>query len=176
MAARSQLGRMIERGYNAAGAMNLHDVVMEIHARAGSDRKAAALVGVHHRTWQRWRKGEAKPNILHLVAVGSAVRKVRAEMKPLNASALTLKTKGNDGRNRTIRGSQLGFGEPQAAAIERAYIQDGGDAAARAFMAALAATPSGQDWYYEYFEDLSYEGYEPDDEDSYAAASASAGW
>ena len=119
MAARSALGRMIERGYNAAGRMNLHDVVMEIHARAGSDRKAAAMVGVHHRTWQRWRKGEAKPNILHLVAVGDAVRKVRADMKPLNASALTIKTKGNDGRNRTIKGSQLGFAAPQASAIER---------------------------------------------------------
>lgn len=175
MAARSALGRIIERGYNEAGRMNLHDVVMEIHARAGSDRKAAAMVGVHHRTWQRWRRGEAKPNILHLVAVGSAVRKVRAEMHPLTP-AMVFKTKGHDKRNRTIRGDQLGFGASHTAAIERAYVDNGADSAAHAFMNALRGTASGQDWYAEYFEDLSYEGYDPDDPDDYSAASGSASW
>lgn len=188
MAARSKLGRMIERGYNRGGAMNLHDVVMEIHAKAGSDRKAAAMVGVHHRTWQRWRKGEAKPNLLHLMAVATSARKVRADMKPLDASAMVLKTKGKDGRNRTIHGHQLGFGPADAARIERAYIDEGGDAAARAFMDALRGTPSGRDFYGDYFQplathdemedlfdELQYEG-DDNDMDAYSAGAGSASW
>lgn len=176
MAARSPLGRMIERGYNRAGAMDLLEVVREIQSVAGSDRKAAAMVGVHHRTWQRWRRGEAKPNILHLVAVGEAVRKVRAGTRPLDAASLTLKTRGHDDRKRTIHGHQLGFNATHTAAIERAYISEGADAAAREFVQQLRTTPSGRDWYAEYFEDLAYEGYEPDDADSYSAAVAAASW
>jgi len=167
---------MIERGYNLGGKMNLHDVVMEIHARAGSDRKAAAMVGVHHRTWQRWRKGESHPNVLHLMAVADAARKIRAEMKPLSVSRLTLKTEGKDGRKRTIRGGQLRLTLSHQAAIEQSYVTGGGDAAARTFMAALSTTSAGQDWYYKYFEDLSYEGFEADDMDDYAATGASASW
>jgi hypothetical protein len=168
---------MIERGYGSGiGPTNMHDVVQEIQAQAGSDRKAAAMVGVHHRTWQRWRKGEAKPNPLNLERVGSAVRAVRADARPLTPGGLVLKTKGHDQRNRTIRGDQLGFNASHTAAIQRAYVDHGADAAARAFMNALGGTAPGQDWYSEYFEDLSYEGYEPDDEDSYSAASGSASW
>lgn len=179
---------MIERGYSAAGRMNLMDVVREIQARAGSDRKAAAMVGVHHRTWQRWRRGEAQPNILHLLAVGSAVRQIRAETRPFRADTLTIKTEGKDGRRRTIRGSQLGFGLEHEARIERAFIAEGGDAAARAFIGALGDTPAGRDWYQEYFtglaredetddlfEDLQYEGSDSD-MDAYSAGSAGASW
>lgn len=186
MAAKSQLGRMIERGYASAGSMNLQDVVREIQARYGSDRKAAAAVGVHHRTWQRWRKGEAKPNILHLLSVGTAVRKVRAESRPFDAAGLILKTTGNDGRNRKIHGYQLGFGQAQSAAIEGAYIAEGADAAARQFMTELRATPSGRDWYAEYLDPLSrtdeeedlfdFAVDEPDDMDAYSAGSGSASW
>lgn len=187
-AARSKLGRMIERGYNAGGAMNLHDIVMEIHGRAGSDRRAAAMVGVHHRTWQRWRKGQAKPNVLHLMAVTEAARKVRADMKPLDATNMKLKTVGKDGRRRTIHGHQLGFGAAASADIERAYIRGGGDEAARAFMDALRGTPSGRDFYADYFQplstpdeiedlfdDLQYEG-DDNDMDAYSAGAGSASW
>lgn len=187
MAAKSQLGRMIERGYAAGGRMNLQDIVREIQSVAGSDRKAAALVGVHHRTWQRWRHGQAKPNILHLLNLGTAVRKVRADTRPLNASTLVFKTKGKDGRNRVIRGDQLDFGRSQVAAIEAAYIAQGADGAARQFMAELRATPPGRDFYGEYFkplareeeedlfDELQYEG-DDNDMDQYSAGAGSASW
>lgn len=177
MAARSALGRMIERGYGTKAS--LADVVAEIHARAGSDRKAAAMVGVHHRTWQRWRKGEVKPNPLNLERVGSAVRQVRADGNPLTAGTLAIKTTASrreDHRKRTISGTQLGFTQANTNAIQGAYVDSGADAAAREFMNQLRGTRPGQDWYAEYFEDLAYEGYEPDDEDSYSASSASGSW
>lgn len=176
MAARSALGRMIERGYGTK--VSLGDVVAEIHARAGSDRRAAAMVGVHHRTWQRWRKGEAKPNPVNLERVGSAVRQVRADSNPLNPGMKikTTASRKEQHRQRTISGGQLGFTSAHTDAIERVYVDHGADAAAREFMNQLRGTEPGQTWYAEYFEDLAYEGYEPDDEDSYSASSASGSW
>src|SRR5687768_11169056 len=120
MPAESPLGRMIERGYARGGAMDLRQIVEEIQGMAGySDRAAAKLVKVHHRTWQRWRKGEATPNILHLMALDEAVRKVRADSRPFRADQLVIKTRGHDDRKRTIHGHQLGFNLRHEAAIER---------------------------------------------------------
>lgn len=192
MAAQSPLGKMIERGYARGGSMDLQAIVQEIQGMAGySDRKAAALVGVHHRTWQRWRKGENPPNILHLLALDQAVRKVRADSRPFRADQLVIKAQGKDGRNRTIRGHQLGFNLAHEAAIERVYVKDGPDAAAREFIRQLESTPPGRDWYAEYLapmaripeeedlldvlDEVQYEGMDSDIEE-YSAATASASW
>lgn len=192
MAAKSPLGRMIERGYARGGSMDLQQIVREIQGMAGySDRKAAAMVGVHHRTWQRWRHGEAKPNILHLLSLEEAVRKVRADTRPFRVDQLTIKTTGKDSRKRTIHGHQLGLNLSHEAAIERTYIKDGPDAAAREFIKQLQTTPPGRDWYGEYlaplaripeedelgtlFEDLRGEEIDGDLEE-YSAAAASAAW
>ena len=189
MPAESPLGRMIERGYARGGAMDLRQIVEEIQGMAGySDRAAAKLVGVHHRTWQRWRKGENPPNILHLMALDVAVRKVRADSRPFRADQLVLKTRGHDGRKRTIHGHQLGFNLRHEAAIERAYVQKGPDEAAREFIRQLGHTPPGRDWYAEYLaplarapqdedlldllDDLQYEGRDGDLEEYSAAATA----
>lgn len=189
MPAESPLGKIIERGYARGGAMDLHQVMSEIQSFAGSDRKAAKLVGVHHHTWQRWRYGQNKPNILHLLSVGAAVRKVRAESRPFRADQLVLKVRGNDGRKRTIAGRQLGFNLSHEAAIERTYVSEGADAAAAEFIRQLRRTDPGRSFYADYFaplarvpdddEDLfdDLRGEESSDlDEEYSAAAGSASW
>lgn len=169
MSARTPLGKVIERAYGGS-RVDLGVLMAEIQARAGSGRKAAKLVGVGETTWRRWRAGNTTPKPHNLARVKDAVRGVRAAERPLS-TMLKLKTKDvHDGRERTITGRQLGLTDADIERIEIAYVDEGPDAAAQRLVDAIE-----DDFYHDYLEDLTSEGYEPDD-DGYGGTVASASW
>ena len=152
MAAISPLGKAIERTYGGS-RVGLDALMAEIQAQAGSGRKAAKLVGVGETTWRRWRSGNTTPKPANLTKVTSAVRGVRAASRPLSAGGLRLKTRDrHDGRERTIRGGQLGLSDSDIMRIEEAYIADGPDAAAEAFVDAI-----DDEFYHDYFDGEQHE-------------------
>jgi hypothetical protein len=169
MAARTPLGKVLERGYGGS-RVDLGVLMAEIQSRAGSGRKAAKLVGVGETTWRRWRAGNTTPRPENLGRVKNAVRAVRAAERPLS-TLIQLKTKDvHDGRERKISGRQLGLTDADIERVETAYVTQGPDAAAQVFVAAIE-----DDFYHDYLEDLLTEGYEPDDE-SYGGTVSSATW
>jgi hypothetical protein len=169
MAARTPLGKVLERGYGGT-RVDLGVLMAEIQAQAGSGRKAAKLVGVGETTWRRWRAGNTTPKPENLTRVKDAVRGVRAAQRPLS-TLIQLKTKDvHDGRERKIGGRQLGLTDADIERIETAYVAHGPDAAARVFVAAIE-----DDFYHDYFEDTATEGYAPDDDD-YGGLVSSATW
>lgn len=166
----SQLGEFFAAQYGGT-RVDLHVLMAEIQAQAGSGRKAAKLVGVGEATWRRWRSGGTQPKPENLAKVGSAVRAVRADAKPFNPAAFRIETRSKDQRDRKLTGPQLRLDATDARRIDRAYVAGGGEAAAAAFVAAVRVR---DDWWADYLDDLLYED-APDDEDSYGASYASGG-
>ncbi len=154
----SSLGRGMDRLFSGGEGGTFREQLAALKAEYGTVTALARGLGVDRRTIQRWESGKIRaPRQSHTEGVGRAFREKRARSAPGDADvrvSFTQQKKGGGTRNRQVDGHALGLEPGTMDSARRAYIADGPEAAAAAFVDGI-----GDDWYHEMFEeDLTGEG------------------